>query len=115
MAPDLPIMFGINLGRFPHEAPDAARRAEEAGFDVLLQQVVVDRDPQQVADEWAAEDGAPYTAADGLDSLFQLLATSAQEAADELAHRSRRWGITSWCTHTPSGPALAEVLAALRG
>jgi hypothetical protein len=86
-----------------------------AGLDVLLQQVVVDRDPQEVADEWAAEDDAPYTADDVLDSPFLLLATSPQEAAAELLRRSARWGVTSWCTHTPSGPALAQVIAALRG
>lgn len=86
-----------------------------ARLDMLLQQVVVDRDPQQVADEWAAEDDAPYTAADILDSPFLLLATSPQEAADELGRRAQRWGAASWCTHTPSGPALAQVLAAARG
>jgi hypothetical protein len=38
----------------------------------------------------------------------------AQEAAAELLRRRDRWGITSWCTHAPSGPALAEVLRAVR-
>jgi len=92
-----------------------ARERERLGLpparlDLLLQQVVVDRDPQQVADEWAAEPDAPWTAADVLDSPFVLFATSPQEAAAEVRRRSARWGVTSWCTHAPSGPALAAVI-----
>ena len=50
-------------------------------------------------------------AADIVDSPFLLAATRADEAAAELLRRRDRWGITSWCTHAPSGPALAEVAA----
>ena len=31
-----------------------------------------------------------------------------------LLRRSERWGITSWCAHAPSGPALAQVATAVR-
>jgi probable F420-dependent oxidoreductase len=97
------------------QAARAAAGRPPARLDALLQQVVVDRDPQQVADEWAAEPDARSSAADVLDSPFVLLASSPREAAAELLRRARRWGITSWCTHAASGPALAEVIAALRG
>jgi hypothetical protein len=35
-------------------------------------------------------------------------------AAEELVRSAERWGITSWCTHAPSGPALARVIAEVR-
>lgn len=84
------------------------------GFDVLLQQVVVDADPEQVATEISAQVDGVMTPAQLLDSPFVLLAASAGDAATELLNRSRRWGISSWCTHAPSGAALAEVIKAVR-
>ena len=93
----------------------AAAGLSGPSFDVLLQQVVLHPDPEHVAAEWVAEDPGAATVADVLDSPFVLLARSAAEAADELLRRSRMWGVTSWSTHTPSGPALAQVIAALRG
>jgi probable F420-dependent oxidoreductase len=95
-------------------AARAAAGLAAVGLDVLLQLVVVDRDPEQAAAELAAQEGEDATAAELLDSPFVLFASSPQEGAAELLRRSRRWGITSWCTHTPSGPALAQVMAALR-
>ncbi len=86
-----------------------------AVLDVLLQQVVIDREPEEVAAEWEAEEGSVISAATVLDSPFVLVATSPEAAAEELLRRSQRWGITSWCTHAPSGPALAEVVRVLRG
>ena len=86
-----------------------------AVLDVLLQQVVVDREPEEVAAEWEAEEAGRISAAAVLDTPFVLLAESPQAAAEELVRRSQRWGITSWCTHAPSGPALAQVIRALRG
>lgn len=91
----------------------AARGLPPAGFDALLQQVVVDREPEEVAATWEATDGA-IRAADVVDSPFLLAAPSVEEAAAELLRRSERWGITSWCTHAPSGRALAQVAKVLR-
>jgi probable F420-dependent oxidoreductase len=89
-------------------------RLETPGFDALLQQVVVDRDPEEVAAEFERSSDGRLTAAAILDSPFVLLATSAREAAEELVRRAERWGITSWCTHAPSGRALARVMAEVR-
>jgi probable F420-dependent oxidoreductase len=83
-------------------------------FDALLQQVVVDREPEEVAAAWEAETQGAIMAAEIVDSPFLLVAPSVEEAAAELLRRSERWGITSWCTHAPSGPALAEVAKAVR-
>jgi hypothetical protein len=93
----------------------AAAGLPEPRLDALLQQVVVDRDPQEVAAEWAAEEDAHWTAQEVLDSPFLLLAPTPEEAAEELRRRAERWGITSWCTHEPSGRALAEVIGVIRG
>ncbi len=83
-------------------------------LDALLQQVVIDRPPEQAAEEFAAVAGGRISAADLLDTPFVLYAASAADAARELQRRAARWGITSWCTHTASGPALADVMAAAR-
>jgi probable F420-dependent oxidoreductase len=94
-----------------------ARRTSGLGparFDALLQHVVVDRDPEEVAAEFERSTDGRITAASTLDSPFVLLATSPEEAADQLVGRAERWGITSWCTHAPSGPALARVIAEIR-
>jgi probable F420-dependent oxidoreductase len=94
------------------------RRAAEglppAVFDALLQQVVLGSTAADVARAWEEESQGAIKAADIVDSPFFLAAPSAQDAAEELLRRRDRWGITSWCTHAPSGPALAEVLGAVR-
>jgi probable F420-dependent oxidoreductase len=84
------------------------------GLDALLQQVVVDRDPERTAAEFAAQGDGRIGVTDLLDSPFVLYAASPQDAAAELLRRSRRWGITSWCTHAPSGAALAQVIEPVR-
>ena len=83
-------------------------------LDALLQQVVLDRTAADVAAEWEAESAGAIRAADIADSPFLLAATSVEAAAAELLRRRDRWGITSWCTHAPSGPALADVAAVVR-
>jgi probable F420-dependent oxidoreductase len=87
-------------------------------LDALLQRIVLGRPPEHAAAELAAESAA----AGGdpsvellLDSPFVLLAASAEDAATELLRRSERYGITQWCTHTSSAPAMVEVARALRG
>jgi hypothetical protein len=85
-----------------------------ATFDALLQQVVLDSTAEDLAQAWEKESQGAIRAGDVVDSPFFLAAPTAQEAAAELVRRRERWGITSWCTHAPSGPALAEVLAAAR-
>ena len=92
----------------------AGRGLAPARLDALLQQVVLDRTAADVAAEWEAESAGAIRAADIADSPFLLAATSVEEAAAELLRRRDRWGITSWCTHAPSGPALADVAAVVR-
>jgi probable F420-dependent oxidoreductase len=96
--------------------------AAEAGrapvLDALLQVVVVDRDPEEVAAEMvgeAREAGQDWFGTELLlDSPFVLLAESPRAAADELARRAERWGVTSWSTHSPSAAALTAVARAYR-
>jgi probable F420-dependent oxidoreductase len=92
----------------------AARGLPPPTFDALLQQVVVDRQAVDVAADWETATEGAIRASDIVDSPFVLVAPSAQDAAEELLRRAERWGITSWCTHAPSGAALAEVAAAVR-
>ena len=92
----------------------AAQGLPPATFDALLQQVTLGTTPDGVAAEWERESQGAIAAADIVDSPFVLAAPTAQDAAAELLRRRDRWGITSWCTHAPSGPALAEVVTAVR-
>jgi len=85
-----------------------------ARLDALLQLVVLDRTAEDVAADWETETGGAIRAADIVDSPFFLADTSASAAAEQLLDRAERWGITSWCTHAPSGPALARVMAEVR-
>ncbi len=85
-----------------------------ATLDALLQQVVLGSTAADVAAEWERESQGAIAAADVVDSPFFLAAPTPQDAAAELIRRRDRWGITSWCTHAPSGRALAEVLRAVR-
>jgi probable F420-dependent oxidoreductase len=96
----------------------AAVHGRGPALDVLLQQVVLDEDPEKSADG-AAREAAGHgmdwlTPELLLDSPFVLFAASPEEAADELARRVERWGVESWSTHGPWGPALARVAAAVR-
>jgi len=96
----------------------AAVHGRAPELDVLLQQVVVDTDPEKAADGAAREAvGAGmdwFTPELLLDSPFVLFAASPDDAAAELARRAERWGVRSWSTHAPWGPALAQVVAAVR-
>ncbi|MDT7579765.1 MAG: hypothetical protein QOK35_1029 [Pseudonocardiales bacterium] len=98
------------------EVAGAHGRAPE--LDVLLQQVVVDTDPEKAATgaaREAADHGMDwFTPELLLDSPFVLFAATPEDAAAELERRARRWGVRSWSTHAPGGPALARVLAAVR-
>jgi probable F420-dependent oxidoreductase len=98
----------------------ATDRPADAGppvLDALLQQVVVDRSPEQAAEEFAAAVRATGRDADAgelLASPFVLYAPSPEDAAAELLRRRDRYGITSWTTHAASGPALSAVAAQFR-
>jgi alkanesulfonate monooxygenase SsuD/methylene tetrahydromethanopterin reductase-like flavin-dependent oxidoreductase (luciferase family) len=102
----------------------AERAAEEPAdaappvVDALLQQVVVDRPPEQAAEEFVAllrDAGRDDSdVAELLDSPFVLYAPTPEDAAAELLRRRDRWGITSWSTHAASGAALSEVAAQFR-
>jgi probable F420-dependent oxidoreductase len=92
----------------------ASQGLPPATFDALLQQVVLGSSAEDLAQAWEEDSQGAIKAADIVDSPFFLAAPTAQDAATELVRRRDRWGITSWCTHAPSGPALAEVLAAAR-
>ena len=95
------------------EHRDPARPAPV--LDALLQQVVVDRPPEQAAEELAAAAGeGRFSVADLLDSPFLLLAAGPEEGAAELARRRERWGITSWMVHDWGAAGLAAVRACLR-
>ena len=98
------------------EAAAAHGRAPE--LDVLLQQVVLDADPEETAtaaSREAAEHGMDWLTPELLlDTPFVLFAGTAEDAAAELARQERRWGVRSWSTHAPWGPALARVAAAAR-
>jgi probable F420-dependent oxidoreductase len=96
----------------------AAAHGRAPELDVLLQQVVVDADPDRAAADaarQAAEHGMDWLTPELLlDTPFVLFASSPDDAAAELERRSRRWGVRSWSTHAPSGPALARVATAVR-
>jgi probable F420-dependent oxidoreductase len=115
-----PGTFALTSSEQTHERIGQVRAARQAAglapcrFDALVQQVVVDRDPQEVAAEWEAEAGGRFRAAELLGSPFVLFAPSPQEAAAELVRRSELFGITSWCTHAPSAQAFAQVVEVLR-
>jgi probable F420-dependent oxidoreductase len=96
----------------------AAAHGRAPELDVLLQQVVVDKDPERAATEAsraAAGQGMDWlTPQVLLDTPFVLFAASPEDAAAELRARVERWGVRSWSTHAPWGPALARVAAAVR-
>jgi probable F420-dependent oxidoreductase len=96
----------------------AAAHGRSPELDALLQQVVVDTDPEKAAAEAVREAAGHamdwFTPELLLDSPFVLFAASAEAAAAELERRARRWGVRSWSTHAPWGPALAQVAAAVR-
>jgi probable F420-dependent oxidoreductase len=96
------------------QAARERRGLPPARLDALLQTVLLDRGADDLAAEWEKESGGAIRAEDIVDSPFFLAARSAEDAADELLRRSERWGITSWCTHAPGGPALAEVMKVIR-
>jgi len=80
--------------------------------DVLLQRVVLDPDPERIAEELCAllPGATPEMV---LESPFVLLATDADAAAEELLRRRQEFGFDSVTTHQPSMEALGEVIAAL--
>ena len=96
----------------------AAAHGRAPELDVLLQQVVLDADPEETAAaaaREAAQHGMDWLVPELLlDTPFVLFAASAEDAAAELARREQRWGVRSWSTHAPWGPALARVAAAAR-
>jgi probable F420-dependent oxidoreductase len=81
--------------------------------DVLLQAVVLGRDPEDAAAQIAA--GAPgLTVEQLLDTPFVLLAQDADQAAAELRRRQQTYGFDSVTTHRPNLEALGEAIAACR-
>ena len=101
-----------DLGALLAEHRDPARPAPV--LDGLLQRVVVDRPPEQTAEEISAESERRFSPAEVLDSPFLLIAASPADGAAELDRRRERWGISSWMTHDWGAPGLAAVLAHLR-
>ena len=83
------------------------------GSDVLLQKVLIGRDPEEVAAEIAATTPG-LTAEQILDTPFALFARDADLGAEELRRRHERYGFDGVTTHQPEMEALAEVMAAYR-
>jgi len=83
-------------------------------LDMLVQKVVLGRDPLVAATEDAADGGSWTTPKVLLDTPAFLYARSADDAAALLLRRSERWGIGSWCVHQPSMAAMASVIEAVR-
>jgi len=81
--------------------------------DVLVQQVVVGRNPADVASETARAIPG-LSVAEILNNPFVLYAEDAGQAADELRRRQTRYGFDSVTTHQASMEALGEVIAAYR-
>ena len=98
----------------PSRERRAARGLPPPAFDALIQQVVLDRTAADVAADWEAATAGAIRAADIVDSPFLLVAPSAGRGGRGAAAAPRPVGITSWCTHAPSGPALADVAAVVR-
>ena len=81
--------------------------------DVLLQKVVIGRDPEEAAVEIVA--AAPgLTVEQVLDTPFALFARDASDAAAELRRRREVYGFDGVTTHQPEMDALADVMAAYR-
>jgi alkanesulfonate monooxygenase SsuD/methylene tetrahydromethanopterin reductase-like flavin-dependent oxidoreductase (luciferase family) len=85
-----------------------------APLDMLVQKIVLDRDPLEAATEDAADGGAWTTPEALLGTPAFLYARTAADAAALLVERSERWGIGSWCVHQPSMAQMARVVAELR-
>jgi probable F420-dependent oxidoreductase len=96
----------------------AAQGRAPTPLDMLVQKVVLDRDPAEAAEQDAAEAAREgdrrTTAEDLLATPAFLYARTAKDAAAVLLERSRRWGIGSWCVHAPSMEPMARVIEALR-
>lgn len=82
--------------------------------DVLLQWVVIGRDPADAAAEIVAGVGGGLTVEQLLDTPFALLAQDVGQAAAELRCRQQVYGFDSVTTHQPNLEALGEVIAAHR-
>jgi probable F420-dependent oxidoreductase len=82
--------------------------------DVLLQTIVLGREPGVAAAEIAAETPG-LTVEAILDTPFALFGRDAGQAADELQRRQDVFGFDGVTTHQPSMEALGEVMAAYRG
>lgn len=81
--------------------------------DVLLQKVLIGRNPGEAAAEIAA--ATPGLSVDQiLDTPFALFASDADAGAAELRRRQERYAFDSVTTHQPEMEALGEVLAAYR-
>jgi probable F420-dependent oxidoreductase len=81
--------------------------------DVLLQTVVIDREPEEVAAEIAGETPG-LTVEQILGTPFALFGRDAGHAAEELRRRRELYGFDGVTTHQPGMEALGEVMAAYR-
>jgi probable F420-dependent oxidoreductase len=80
-------------------ATRAAAGLAPATFDVLVQHVVLDRDPAEGAAQMSTSLDGRYSPEELLGTPFMLFAATVQEAAAELERRTARWGVSSWCAH----------------
>lgn len=115
---------GVPAGAFTaYSAAETAQRVDEvrqqaAGrryrSDMLLQWVVIGRDPREAATEIAASASGHLTVEQLLDTPFVLLARDVGQAVEELRRRQELYGFDSVMTHQPNLEALGEVIAAYR-
>lgn len=91
------------------------RQAEHRPYrsDVLLQMVVIGREPQDAA-AGVALASPGLTVEQILDSPFALFGRDASHAAEELRRRQQKYGFDGVTTHQPSMEALGEVMGAYR-
>lgn len=116
-------LSGAPAGTFTlYSAAETAERVNEvrrqAGgrayrSDVLLQAVMIDRNPEDAAAAIAARHPG-LTVDQLLDSPFVLLAQDVGQAVNELRRRQEVYGFNSVTTHQPNLEALGEVIAAHR-
>jgi probable F420-dependent oxidoreductase len=91
----------------------APERLERIELNALLQRVIVTDDRAKAAEE-LAQQWAPLTPAEILESPFVVLGT-VDQIVEALRHRRERWGISYYVAMEPALETLAPIVARLAG